>query len=178
MTQPPSYAALAWGAKVSPGFRQRVRELCINIRYPDPSDLMACMAWESGRTFSPNIRNQAGSGAVGLIQFMPQTAAALGTTTAALSQMTAIGQLDFVERYFKPWKGKLKTLSDLYCGILWPAGIGQPGSEVLFSNINRPTTYIQNKGLDLNHDGDVSKDEITAKVRAMLGEGLLPENAA
>lgn len=41
---------------------------------------MAAMAFESGETFSPSIKNAAGSGAVGLIQFMPSTAKALGTS--------------------------------------------------------------------------------------------------
>jgi soluble lytic murein transglycosylase-like protein len=36
---------------------------------------MACMAWESGRSFRPDVKNMAGSGATGLIQFMPTTAA-------------------------------------------------------------------------------------------------------
>lgn len=35
---------------------------------------MACMAFETGETFSPNEPNKADSGAVGLIQFMPKVA--------------------------------------------------------------------------------------------------------
>ena len=38
------------------------------------ADLMAVMSFETGGTFNPNIRNAAGSGATGLIQFMPSTA--------------------------------------------------------------------------------------------------------
>src|SRR3546814_174031 len=64
---------IAWGAKVSQEFRDRIwwiaEELGLN-----PDDLMACIAWESGETFSPSIKNMAGSGATGLIQFMPTTA--------------------------------------------------------------------------------------------------------
>ena len=58
---------------------------------------MACMAWESGETFSPTIRNGAGSSMIGLIHFMPTTAKSLGTSTEALSKMTAVEQLDYVE---------------------------------------------------------------------------------
>ena len=43
------------------------------------ADLMAVMSFETGGTFNPGIRNAAGSGATGLIQFMPSTAAGLGT---------------------------------------------------------------------------------------------------
>ena len=38
---------------------------------------MAVMSFETGGTFDPGIRNAAGSGATGLIQFMPSTAAGL-----------------------------------------------------------------------------------------------------
>ena len=37
------------------------------------ADLMAVMSFETGGTFSPSIPNAAGSGATGLIQFMPST---------------------------------------------------------------------------------------------------------
>jgi hypothetical protein len=58
---------------------------------------MAAMAFETGETFSPSIKNKA-SGATGLIQFMRSTAKGSGTTTAALAEMTAVDQLDFVEK--------------------------------------------------------------------------------
>lgn len=167
---------LAWGRRVTPAFRDRVRQIAMKLGCA-ASDLMACIAWETGLKFSASVRNGAGSGAVGLIQFMPQTAAALGTTTEALAKMTPEGQLDFVEAYFAPWKGKLRNLGDLYCAILWPAGIGKLDSAVLFAKASRPTTYLQNKGFDVDHDGAITRAEVTAKVRAMLAQGLLPANA-
>ena len=96
---------LAWGKKVSDAFRSRVVEICTNLG-SDPNWLMACMAFESAHSFSPSIVNKAGSGAIGLIQFMPATANALGTTTEHLATMTAVQQLDYVEKYFLPRKGK------------------------------------------------------------------------
>lgn len=48
--------------------------------------------------------NAPGSGAIGLIQFMPSTAKGLGTSTSALKQMTAVDQLAYVEKYFAPYK--------------------------------------------------------------------------
>lgn len=114
---------LAWGAKVTEPFRTRVIRIASFLE-TDPSFLMACMAFETGGTFSPSIRNAAGSGAVGLIQFMPQTALALGTTSEALARMSAFEQLLYVESYFRPRRGKLKKLSDVYMAILWPGAIG------------------------------------------------------
>ncbi|WBO22314.1 lysozyme family protein [Sphingomonas abietis] len=169
---------LAWGRKVSPAFRDRVRAIADGLGC-SASDLMACMAWETGRTFSPSVRNGAGSGAVGLIQFMPQTAGQLHTTTAKLAALTAEQQLDYVDLYFRPYRGRLHNLGDLYCAILWPAGVGKPDSTVLFGKGGaNPKLYLQNAGLDLDHDGDITRGEVTAKVQALLAQGLLAANAA
>ena len=168
---------LAWGAKVSPSFRNKVRAVAARLLC-DASDLMSCMAWESGRTFSPSVKNAAGSGATGLIQFMPDTAKGLGTTVAALAAMTAEQQLDWVEKYFQPYKGKLSSLADLYMAILWPAGVGKAMEYVLWDKNSRPTTYRQNMGLDVNKDGIITKAECSAKLYAMKAEGQKPENMA
>jgi hypothetical protein len=131
---------------------------------------MACIAFESAESFRPDIRNAAGSGATGLIQFMPTTAKGLGTTTAALAAMTAVKQLDYVETYFWPYRGRLKTLSDVYMAILWPKGIGKPENYVLW-DMASPITYRQNAGLDANKDSGITKAEAAAKVQAMLDKG-------
>lgn len=168
---------IAWSQKVSPEFVETVVEICDGLHF-DPSWLMACMAFESGRTFSPSIRNAAGSGAIGLIQFMPSTAAALGTTTDSLAVMTDVEQLEFVALYFDSWSNKLHSLEDVYMAILWPSGVGKPLDYVLFdsSDENHPKRYIQNAGLDLNKDGKITKEEASSRVRKMLEEGLLPWN--
>lgn len=168
---------LAWGAKVTPRFRDKVRAISARLGN-DPSDLMTCIAWESGRTFSPTVLNKAGSGAIGLIQFMPKTAKGLGTSTAALALMTAEQQLDWVEKYFQPYKGKLHNLADLYMAILWPAGVSKPMEYVLWDEKSRPTTFRQNAGLDINKDGEITKAECSAKLYAMKAEGQHAENVA
>ncbi|PJK00830.1 lytic transglycosylase [Lysobacteraceae bacterium NML91-0213] len=166
---------MAWGARVSAEFRGKVRAIASRLG-TDADDLMACMAWETGRTFSPAVRNRAGSGATGLIQFMPATARGLGTTTDALAKMTALQQLDYVERYFAPYRGRLRNLGDLYMAILWPAGIGKADSYVLWDRPDRPTTYRQNAGIDINRDGRITRGEALAKVSGLLAEGRRPGN--
>ena len=163
--------SLAWGSKVSADFRARVFAMCERVAL-NPDFIMACMAWESAETFSPSIRNAAGSGATGLIQFMPATARALGTSTSQLAKMTAVEQLDFVESYFRPYRGRLTTLSDHYMAILWPAAIGRAESAALWDSKSRPTTYRQNAGLDGNRDGVITKGEAASKVQAKLEKGL------
>lgn len=164
---------LAWGNKVSAEFRRKVFAIAKELGI-QPDFLMACMAWESGETFSPSVKNAAGSGATGLIQFMPATAKGLGTTTAALAAMTAERQLDYVLAYFRPYKGRIKTLSDVYMAILWPAAIGRAESSALWTEADRPTHYRQNAGLDLNRDRVISKAEAAQCVQKKLDKGVKP----
>ena len=169
---------LAWGNRVSAGFVAKVRVICASLAI-DPNFLMACMAFESGETFRADIRNAAGSGAVGLIQFMPTTAAALGTTTEALASMSDEDQLAYVAKYFAPWARRLNSLGDVYGVILWPGMIGKPDDAVVFrqNDPTHPKLYIQNRGLDFNQDGLITKAEIVARVKAELNRGMSPANA-
>ena len=169
---------LPWGKKVSHQFKTTVIAISHSLKMPSSGAdwLMGCMAWESGETFSPSIKNMAGSGATGLIQFMPNTAIALGTTVAELAAMTAEEQLQYVYAYFKPVAGRLNNLGDVYMAILWPAGVGKPDDYVLWSKETRPTTYRQNAGLDMNKDGVITRAECIAKVQAKLDKGYQPEN--
>lgn len=168
---PKEEPGLAWGSKVNEVFRDKVGDICLDLEIADPDWLMACMAFESAETFNPQIRNAAGSGAVGLIQFMPATARHLGTTSDALSKMSAVEQLDYVHDYFRPYRGRLSSLGDIYLAILWPRAIGKPDSYVLWSKGRRPTAYRQNSGLDANNDHAVTRSEAVAKVKAELLRG-------
>lgn len=130
---------------------------------------MACMAFETGVTFSPTIKNAAGSGAVGLIQFMPRTAKALGTTEK-LEKMSAVEQVDYVKKYLTPYKSRLKKLEDIYMAILYPAAIGKLTNHTLFEDGNK--TYTQNKGFDKNNNKKISIKETSSKLRLIYEKGL------
>jgi hypothetical protein len=166
-----SSRSIAWGKKVSSTFRERVLWIADDLG-TNPDYLMACMAWESAETFRPDIKNAAGSGATGLIQFMPSTARGLKTTTDKLAAMTAEDQLRFVYEYFKPYAGRLKNLGDVYMAILWPKGVGKEDHFVLFDRAKTPTTFRQNAGLDVNRDGLVTRAECLVKVNEKLAKGL------
>lgn len=176
-TSPEPVHGLAWGARVSPAFRARVLTTGRDFDF-DPNWLMACMAFETGRTFSPKVKNP-GSSATGLIQFMEATARAYGTTTKALAQMKAEDQFDYVWLYFRDRikeRGPIRSLGDCYMAILNPAAMGKPDSHVMWPQGTRQ--YLANKGLDVNRDGSITKAEAASKVYAMLAEGLKPENVA
>lgn len=177
---------IVWGQKVSKTFRDRVWWISDEITKKqggllDPNWLMACMAWESGESFAPDKKNMAGSGATGLIQFMPTTAKELGEyrktqlSTATLAAMSAEDQLTWVYWYFRMQidrHGPILNLEDCYMAILWPGAIGSPVSAPLWTKGKMPTTYRQNAGLDSNKDGTITKQEAAGHVRQKLDKGL------
>ena len=134
-----------------------------------PNDLYAVMGFETGGTYSPSIRNAAGSGATGLIQIMPSTAAGLGTTPEALASMSRARQMHYVEKHLRSVGIRPgASLSDLYMAVLFPAAVGKPDNFVLFGNGAiagyEGKAYDQNKGLDADNSGSITKAEATAKV--------------
>jgi hypothetical protein len=159
---------MAYGRLVTPEFRRKVFAISARLGI-EVDHLMAVMAFESAGTFRSDIRNPH-SGAIGLIQFMPRTATQLGTTTHALAEMSPEAQLDWVERYFQPWKGRMTSLADTYMAVLWPRALGKPDDYALFSAPSK--AYQQNKGLDRNRDGRVTKHEAAWRVQSALTDGL------
>ncbi len=147
---------------VTPAFQARVQQIADRLGM-DPAHLMAVMNFETGGTFSPSVRNGAGSGATGLIQFMPATAQAMGTSTEALARMPVAQQLEYVEKYLAPYKGKLSNLQDAYMAVLWPQAIGKSPETVLFREGTK--AYQQNAGLDSERKGYVTVGDATAKVQ-------------
>ena len=139
-----------------------------------PEYILAVMSFETGGSFSPGQRNNAGSGATGLIQFMPNTASELGTSTDALSRMSSVEQLGYVERYFNNRSdvGELNTLEGVYTTVLY--GSPRPdANSTLFSQGS--AAYRANAPLDTNRDGRITAGEATSFVRQRIdGEAPPP----
>jgi len=130
------------------------------------------MSFETGGSFSPSQKNMAGSGATGLIQFMPSTAKGLGTSTQELSKMNRAQQMKYVEKHFDTFLksgGSGYSMSDLYMSILYPAAVGKDEDYVMFRK--GTIQYTQNKGLDKNNDGVITKAEAAAKASKHLPGG-------
>ncbi|GGX17585.1 transglycosylase SLT domain-containing protein [Aquimarina muelleri] len=112
-----AYESLIWGNKknskfVTCSFRKRVIEIAKNLGLPQKNNkganwLMTVMALETEGTFDPSIKNK--DGYVGLIQFGESTAKDMGTTQKQLQKMTALKQLDYVEKHISRKKDKIKT---------------------------------------------------------------------
>lgn len=160
---------LIFADSVRPAFAEKVRLMATRLQ-TDPDFLMAVMAFESAGTFSASVRNPV-SGATGLIQFMPGTARGLGTSVTALASMTEEEQLHYVEQYFQPYVGLLGTLEDVYMAVLWPTAVGRPNDYILFDERDG-AVYRQNRGLDYDGDGAITKKEATAGVRRRYWTGV------
>jgi hypothetical protein len=126
--------------------------------------LLAVMKQESG--VNPAIQNKIG--ATGLIQFMPDTARRLGTTTDALKQMDGVQQLDYVYKYYKMTGVGDGSVGDLYMATFMPKYIGYPDHYVLgrkgaegFSG----KVYAQNSGLDRNKDDAITVGDVKSSVQ-------------
>lgn len=156
-------AGVSGNRHVTPEFIRGVEAMAGRIG-TRPEYLLAVMSFETGGSFSPGVRNAAGSGATGLIQFMPATARELGTSTEALARMSATEQLEYVERYFarRSDPGDLNTLEGVYTTVLYGSPRPDPASTLFSSGT---AAYRMNAPLDLDRDGRITAGEATSFVR-------------
>jgi hypothetical protein len=127
-----------------------------------PEWLLNVMACES--SFVASARNPLPrQTASGLLQIIRQTAAGLGTTTTAIRRMNPVEQLRLVEKYFAPFEGRLNSLADVYLAV-FRGFIVDGGPETVVAPLSASPkerqAYSLNKGLDLNGDRRITKDEL------------------
>ncbi len=145
-------------------FYDKVIQIANRLNF-SADDLMALMNSESGLDHT----KENSIGATGLIQFMPQTAVSLGTTTEELKSMSAVDQLDYVESYIANAKRAAGYQSSdrigpgtLYALVWLPAYANR---EILAERQNDPREYYaQNSGLDVNGDGVISKADLAQRI--------------
>lgn len=107
--------------------------------------------------------------AVGLIQFMPKTAKLLGTTSQALRRMTAVQQLEYVEKYFKMVRLPAGARAgDYYIATFMPSFIGRSDDEAMA--VAGELNYEKNKGLDRNKDGLISVGDVRGYLENTLAQ--------
>lgn len=159
------WQSLPFKTKTSELFRQRVAAIAKSLGI-QPLWLMKIMAFETGGSFSPTIRNPR-SKAVGLIQFTATTAKALGTSLDALAALTQEEQLYYVLRYFLIHKaqGRMFSLADAYCAVFAPKYITHPLSAILYTAPS--DEYEQNRELDKDRKGFITKSDIASVVEAV-----------
>lgn len=119
------------------------------------------LAWviEVESTWDPAIQNPY-SNATGLIQFIPSTAAKLGTTTQALKGMNRAEQARYVQAYLDlvmP-KPRLRRPGDLYLSVFYPNAIGNADSSVIAPVDSK--IWTQNPGLREGSNGPITAGSV------------------
>jgi hypothetical protein len=159
-----------------PAFARAVTELAAGLGL-DVNSILGVMSSESG--IDPQAVNPTG-GATGLIQFMPATARALGTTVEALRMMTAVEQLEYVKRFFQPHLGRIRKNEpgDYYMAVFLPAYLGMPRETKLGvkdstelmpkTSFTRGKIYAQNSVFDPTKRGFFTVGDVMAKNESRL----------
>jgi uncharacterized membrane protein YciS (DUF1049 family) len=104
--------------------------------------------------------------ATGLIQFMPKTLEAWGLNGQDIYNMSNVDQLEYVQRYFTPYRSKMQSFVDVYFCVFRPAAVGKYRDHVLGGIGTDLAKKIarQNPGLDLNKDEQITKNEVETKI--------------
>lgn len=193
---------LIWGNKVSKEFRLRIVQICKNIEKEkdvlfSPNVLMNIIAFETNLSFSPkagtfekNPDDNREGGYVGLIQFGKDASDHLKVKRSKLLKMTALEQLDYVEKWFLlKTKNQLKSAVDIYLSVNYPkaAGIGHLDHEVVYGDTK--AAYRANKPFlreadEINEKGEkVGKDggktyvwEVREALEENAKEGVYSKN--
>jgi hypothetical protein len=161
---------------IDPAFQAKAQQVANNLGV-SLEDLLGIMNHESG--LNPGAVNPY-TNATGLIQFMPNTARNMGTSVEALKNMSAIDQLDYVERFYKPIAGKAKDIGDLYMFTFLPAAIGKPDNFVIGASgstnkvfgINQNALYKQNKTFDADKKGYYTVGDVKKRISNFSGRPL------
>lgn len=132
------------------------------------NDLFRIIEFETAGSWSPSVKAPTSS-ATGLIQFIESTAQGLGTSTAELAQMSRAEQMQYVEKYLEPYKGRINNFGDLYMAVHWPAGVGKEDNYVMYERGS--AAYDANRSLDTNGDGTVTRGETLGRVLSATGNG-------
>ena len=160
------------------GFQREVKRIARKYRM-NPNWLMGVMNSETGGSFRADQKNYAGSGATGLIQFMPSTARQLGTSTTALAQMDEVEQLDWVDKYIDYTlkhvvkRERIRDYDDLYLMVFYPAAVGKPDNWLFPGFI-----YRQNAGVDVDQDGRITVSDFKAFIRKKIPLAYMSEFTA
>lgn len=154
-------------------FEKKVREISEMLGIA-PEWLMAVMYSES--KFDASVLNARGSGATGLIQFMPFTAKDLNVSVERLKNMKPVQQLEYVYLYLQRVQtkyGSFQSLTDLYLAVLFPKALNQDYCFALYANPSK--SYRQNSGLDENKDGVVTVSDIDKRMKRIYPSAYMVE---
>lgn len=147
--------------------------------YLDVPPLWIVCLFHLESSLTPTRRNSS-SGAVGLNQMMPATLRDYNLTPEQYRAMSVAEQIEIMKRFFKPAKGLIKRAGDLYLYNFYPVAvvnnwamnypIGKAGDFSTRYGISLNKIYEQNKGLDFNKDGNLTRGDIEALFESRYDE--------
>lgn len=143
----------------------------------NPNWLMAAINFETAGTFNHKIENLKfpfkNGYATGLIQFTPDTAKGLNTSTEALKNMQNYEQLEYVYKYLLPYKNKIKSFVDLYLSIFFPLAVGRPSYFIIQAkDLTAEKIAKANPIFDINKDQKITIAEIEKTLLSKLPDNL------
>lgn len=147
----------------------------------NPRDLLLVMYSESGLQAGIINQDKQYGGAVGLIQFMPDTLRGLGVPKNEVKDFgkkSAEDQLDYVKKYIQGQMGHnnrpFKSASEYYHANFFPKTLKRwKGSDPIenantiivskkSNDVQERIAYKANKSLDTNNDGNITVGDMTA----------------
>lgn len=156
---------------ISDDYFPDLASIALRLSTPDSlvtaHDMMSVQMSEAG--VRANAHNPNGD-ASGLIQFMPKTLTNLGWFQGheAFRKLSAVEQLPFVEKYYKPYVGHLDSVGGLYVATFLPAFISHAtDKDFVLTAKNGPLgwAYGPNAVFDKNKDFAITVGELEDAVR-------------
>jgi len=167
---------------LTPELRYKLEQIAKDVGI-DPNWLATVISFESG--FSPRAVNPK-SYATGLIQWMPFNIHRLYKVPAKrthprmtkqekieasewMKNKSAMEQMDMVKSWFSKYKGRLRSLEDVYLAVFMPSLIRKSPNTVVARKGN--PIYDQNSGFDRDKKGYFTRRDVTATIRGHKGTG-------
>lgn len=169
----PSILAVAGLSRQSPEFLRKLYDLASRNGW-SVDGIAALMSEESG--FNPQAENPLpNQTATGLLQWTKSTAESIGTSIQELLGMSAVQQLDIVERYYKRYLGVGREIPDedyILVGYGRSDLIGHPDYYVIDSrdSVDERSRYRYsvNSGFDRNKDGLITVGDLRDALRRTI----------
>jgi len=159
-------------------FEKKVVDICAKLGI-DPNWLMAVMYIESG--LDPKAVNyqdgddldpykRAAYRATGIIQFYPSTSITeLKTSNQLIYNMTNVEQLDLVYQYLYKYRRKIKSFTDCYFAVFFPAALGRYSDYILqYYGLSAASVANENGGYDANKDNEITFREVESKILLLV----------
>jgi hypothetical protein len=112
----------------------------------EPNWLMAVFYVETAAASHSNTidhRRVNSIGCCGLIQFCPRGGMlTIGKTLSELQNMTNVQQLDCVYDFLKPYKGRMKSYSDVHLAVFYPSKLGKPDNYIFPENVRAQNPFF------------------------------------